>query len=150
MKEDNFSSFTKYALSDSYQSLLLEYIRGDKKSLNPKFALYGSKNKCARTDIIFFPLSEICTRVVTLLVQKWSKINPRKKVRNVWGGDLFVSVLLSAHVKTFSVSCMRDCFVDKTVCTEGERKWFHPHFTLVSSSVHHLPPCIYRGCFLRT
>ena len=37
------------------------------ESLNPEFALYDSKNKCARTDIVFFTISEVGTRGVTLL-----------------------------------------------------------------------------------
>ena len=36
------------------------------ESLRPEFALYGSKNKCARTDTALFPISQICTRGVTL------------------------------------------------------------------------------------
>ena len=36
------------------------------ESLNPEFALYGRTNKCARTDSVFFPISEVCTRGVTL------------------------------------------------------------------------------------
>ena len=36
------------------------------ESLNPEFALFGSKNECARTDTVFFPLSEVITWVVTL------------------------------------------------------------------------------------
>ena len=38
----------------------------DMDGLNPEFALYGFKNECARTDTIFFPLSEVSTRAVTL------------------------------------------------------------------------------------
>ena len=37
------------------------------ESLNPEFALYGSKTKCARTDTVSFPLLEVCTRGVTLV-----------------------------------------------------------------------------------
>ena len=33
-------------------------------SINPEFALYGSKNKGARTDTVFFPMSEVGTRGV--------------------------------------------------------------------------------------
>ena len=43
-----------------------EGTNGDMKTLNPELALYCSKNKCARTDTVFFPIYEICTRVVTL------------------------------------------------------------------------------------
>ena len=35
-------------------------------SLNPEFALYGRTNKCAGTDTVFFSISEVCTRGVTL------------------------------------------------------------------------------------
>ena len=34
------------------------------ESLNPKFALYDSKTKCTRTDIVFFPLSDVSGGVV--------------------------------------------------------------------------------------
>ena len=37
-------------------------------SLNPEFALYGSKNECAMTYSVFVPLSQVSTRAVTLLV----------------------------------------------------------------------------------
>ena len=36
------------------------------ESLRPEFAHYASKNKCARTDTAFFPISQVCTRGVTL------------------------------------------------------------------------------------
>ena len=32
----------------------------------PKLALYGSKNKCAWTATVFFPISQVCARGVTL------------------------------------------------------------------------------------
>ena len=47
------------------QSLLLENLRGDMKSLNLEVAIYGSKSECARTDTVFFPLSEVSTKAVT-------------------------------------------------------------------------------------
>ena len=31
-----------------------------------KLALYGSKNLCARTDNVFFPISEVCDGTVSL------------------------------------------------------------------------------------
>ena len=37
------------------------------KSLNPEFALYASKTLYAWTDTVFFPLSEVSPRAVTLL-----------------------------------------------------------------------------------
>ena len=36
------------------------------ESLNLEFALYGNKDKCALTDTVFFPPSEVSTRAVTL------------------------------------------------------------------------------------
>ena len=36
------------------------------ESLYPEFALYGSKNKCARTGTTLFPVAQICTRGVTV------------------------------------------------------------------------------------
>ena len=41
-------------------------IKGDMESTNPEFALYGNKNRCERTDTVFFPISQICTKGVTL------------------------------------------------------------------------------------
>ena len=35
------------------------------ESLNVEFALYNSKNLCARTDPFFFPLFEVSPRAVT-------------------------------------------------------------------------------------
>ena len=31
-----------------------------------KLALYGSKNECAMTDNVFFPISEVCDGTVSL------------------------------------------------------------------------------------
>ena len=39
----------------------------DIKSWYSKLSLYSSKNECARTDTVFFPISQVCTRGVTLL-----------------------------------------------------------------------------------
>ena len=47
---------------------LLWYIRGDIKSIYPELALYGSKNKCAWTATVFFPISQVCARGATLKV----------------------------------------------------------------------------------
>ena len=48
------------------EGLLLGCIRGDIKSIYPELALDGSKNECTRTDTVFFSLSQVCTRWVTL------------------------------------------------------------------------------------
>ena len=37
------------------------------KSIYSDLALYGSTNECARTVTVFFSISQVCTRVVTLL-----------------------------------------------------------------------------------
>ena len=50
----------------SSQGQLLGYIRGDIKSIYLELALDGSNNKCARTDTVFLPISQVCTRGVTL------------------------------------------------------------------------------------
>ena len=50
-------------------SLLLEDIKGDMESLNPEFALHGSKNESTRTDTVFFPLSEVCKNVVSFEIK---------------------------------------------------------------------------------
>ena len=36
------------------------------ESPNPMFALYGSTNECARTNMLLLPLSEVSTRAVSL------------------------------------------------------------------------------------
>ena len=53
-------------ISASSQALLLRYIRGDMESIYPESALCGSQNECARTDNVFFPISQVSTRRVTL------------------------------------------------------------------------------------
>ena len=37
------------------------------KSIYPELALDGRNNECARTDSVFFPISQVCTRGVTLI-----------------------------------------------------------------------------------
>ena len=32
-----------------------------------ELALYGGKNECARTDNVFFPISEVCDGTVSLI-----------------------------------------------------------------------------------
>ena len=41
---------------------------GDMDSIYPDLALYGNKNKCASTDTEFFPISQVHTRGVTLVM----------------------------------------------------------------------------------
>ena len=36
------------------------------ESIYTKLALYGSKNECARTDTVFYPISEVCDGTVSL------------------------------------------------------------------------------------
>ena len=36
------------------------------KSIYPELALYSSKNGCARTDNVFYPISQVCIRGLTL------------------------------------------------------------------------------------
>ena len=36
------------------------------ESVYTEIALYGSKNECARTDIVFLPISEVCDGTVSL------------------------------------------------------------------------------------
>ena len=49
-----------------YQSLLIQYLRGDMESIYTDLALYVSKIECARTDNVVFPISEICKGTVSL------------------------------------------------------------------------------------
>ena len=44
--------------------------KGDIKNIYPELALDGSKNECAKTDNVFFLISEVCTSGVTL-VKGW-------------------------------------------------------------------------------
>ena len=37
------------------------------ESIYTKLALYGSKGECARTDNVFFPISEVCDGKVSLM-----------------------------------------------------------------------------------
>ena len=39
---------------------------GDIKSIYPELGLSGRKNEGARTDSVFIPISQVCTRGVTL------------------------------------------------------------------------------------
>ena len=39
----------------------------DMENIFPKFALYGSKNKCVMTGTVFFPIYQVCNRGVTLV-----------------------------------------------------------------------------------
>ena len=36
------------------------------ESMYSELALYGSKNECARTDSVFFSISEVCDGMVSL------------------------------------------------------------------------------------
>ena len=54
-------------ISALYQSWLLQYLRGDMKSIYPELALYGDQIECARTDNAFFSMSEVCDGMVSLL-----------------------------------------------------------------------------------
>ena len=54
----NYCPYSTLILTSSH-SLLLEFIREDMESLDPDFSLFGSKTLCARTDTVFFPLSEV-------------------------------------------------------------------------------------------
>ena len=40
---------------------------GDIESMYTELALYGSKIECARTDNVFFPISEVCDGTVSLI-----------------------------------------------------------------------------------
>ena len=40
------------------------------ESIYTELALYGSKNECARTENIFFSISEICDGMVSLTTQR--------------------------------------------------------------------------------
>ena len=59
------------------------------ESIYTELALYGSKNECARTDNVFFSISEICDGTVSLgvpvknaFLRYWEKdiISPRTQM----------------------------------------------------------------------
>ena len=50
----------------SSHGYLLGNIRGDIKNIYPELALYGRKNECARTDTVFFAISQVWAWGVTL------------------------------------------------------------------------------------
>ena len=70
MNEDDLSSAVGQNMSYHTNFILLEYIKWDMESLNPEFALYGTQNKCAKTDTDFFSISEVCTMGVTFFFTK--------------------------------------------------------------------------------
>ena len=41
---------------------------GDMESIYTELALYGSKNECAKTDNVSFPISEVCDGMVSLSI----------------------------------------------------------------------------------
>ena len=47
------------------------------ESLYPELALFDSKHYCARTDIIFIPISEVSKGTVSLGDMVWNKIVAR-------------------------------------------------------------------------
>ena len=42
------------------------YLMGVLESIHTELALYCSKNKCARTDIVFLSITEVCNGTVSL------------------------------------------------------------------------------------
>ena len=44
------------------------------QSIYPEFALYGGKNECAKSDTVFFPISQVCPMGVSLKTQQVRKI----------------------------------------------------------------------------
>ena len=48
-------------------TFVLEYLLRDMKSLNPEMDLYGSRNKCASTNIVILPIYEVRQITVSLL-----------------------------------------------------------------------------------
>ena len=74
---ERLSSFTqikwiKQALAHSVEvhirANLYSTSRGDMESIYTKLALYGSKNECARTDTVFYHISEVCDGTVSPIV----------------------------------------------------------------------------------
>ena len=72
MNEDDLSSCKKYALTHLFELHLRANFygtfRGVMESIYTELALYGNKNECAMTDIVFLPISEVCNGTVSLLL----------------------------------------------------------------------------------
>ena len=52
------------------------------ESIYPELALCGSKNECARTDTVFFPISEVSDGTVSLSNDQL-QINANKKLKSI-------------------------------------------------------------------
>ena len=59
------ASSLKYSV---YRNLI--YYRYTMESLIPELALYGSKNECAKTNMLSLPLSQVSTGAVSLVLPR--------------------------------------------------------------------------------
>ena len=77
------------------------------ESIYPELALCGSKNECGRTDTVFSPISQVCTRGVTLTARDhWScstKVNSLKHLETPsFEGDIMTGLLCDmAYIQGF-------------------------------------------------
>ena len=67
------------------------------EQLNPKFAFYGSKNNCTRTDTVFSPLSEVSTGAVFSLIL--CKGAEAKELLSCFKGHFDVTILENLFIR---------------------------------------------------
>ena len=56
------------------------------ESIYTELALYGSKDECARTDHVYFPISEVCDGTVSLTVTEWVNLSKKGGKGGVFQG----------------------------------------------------------------
>ena len=86
------------------------------ESIYIKLALYSSTIECARTDNVFFPISEVCDDMVSLadLLPLLGFCHSRKKKLTIiffFGQNLFLAALSSSRsvvVRISLISFLRD------------------------------------------
>ena len=75
------------------------------ESIFTELALYGSKTECARTDIVFSPISEVCNGTVSL----WKKFS----FLIVWGIlplTFFCRSYMALHISLIHIL---QCYISK-------------------------------------
>ena len=86
----------------SSQSYLLEYLMGVMESIYTELALYGSTNKCARTDTVFLPISEVCNGTASLVLMFVISLRNKQTLGKfcdvynklyTWGGGNAIDIL---------------------------------------------------------
>ena len=98
-------------LVPSSEISFLESIKGDMESLRPEFAFYAIKIKFPMTDTVIFPISEVCTRGVTLesLWQQYCHLSQNTQLATDFGfsGPFFAKC--NSFLQTISLSIKTHC-----------------------------------------